>query len=165
MLRPTSHVTNFKSITIYFPRPPPPTPIEPVGTYARSPSLEPPYLGYWLPLEMTKTPPFPGFLGKSSRDYTAKKYPLSRENVNAHEPPLCIRVHGAGLHPRLSRSQLTSNRRCLIILHDIVHHLHNFISSKFPASDFSPEYHPQVMFSFSPCTHAILYSINKDSVQ
>ena len=66
-----------------------PTPIEPGGTYARSSSPEPPYLGkriytcthvygYWLPLAMTKTPPFPGFLGKSSRDY-GQKYPISRE--------------------------------------------------------------------------------------
>ena len=44
-----------------------------------------PYLGYWLPLAITKkTPPFPGFLRKSPRDYTAKKYPLSRENGNTH---------------------------------------------------------------------------------
>ena len=45
-----------------------PTPIEPEGTYARSPSPEPPYLGCWLPFAITKTPPFPGFRGKFSRD-------------------------------------------------------------------------------------------------
>ena len=47
----------------------------------------PPYLGYWLPLATTKTPPFPGFLGKSSRDYGQKIPPLSRENGNAHAAP------------------------------------------------------------------------------
>ena len=38
---------------------PPPPPIESgVPIYAPSPSSEPPYLGYWLPLAITKTPPF-----------------------------------------------------------------------------------------------------------
>ena len=56
-----------------------------------------PYLGYWWPLidNYKKTPPFPGFLGKSIRDY-GQKYPLSRENRNTHATPLCIRVGGGG---------------------------------------------------------------------
>ena len=49
--------------------------------------------------QLQKTPPFPGFLGKFSRDYTAKKYPLSRENGNAHAAPLCLRV-GAQVRTR-----------------------------------------------------------------
>ena len=54
----------------------------------------PPYLRYWVPLAIyKKTPPFPGFLGKSSRDY-GQKYPLSRENGTRQRAwgPLCIRV-------------------------------------------------------------------------
>ena len=42
-----------------------------------------------------KTPPFLGFLRKSSRD-SSQKSPLSRENVNAHAAPSCIRVGGGG---------------------------------------------------------------------
>ena len=41
--------------------PPPPTLIEPGGTYVRSPP-EPPYLGYWFTIgNYKKTPAFPGF--------------------------------------------------------------------------------------------------------
>ena len=88
-----------------WPSPGPPTRIEPGGTYAHSPSPGPPYLGkriskdippisvigYRWPLQ--KTPPFPGFLGKSSRDY-GKNIPPFPEKLgsNAHEAPLCIRV-------------------------------------------------------------------------
>ena len=66
------------------------------GTYACSPSPEPPYLGKKdIPLisgigyhwQWQKTPTFLSFLGKSSRDYS-QKYPLSRENGNTHAAPL-----------------------------------------------------------------------------
>ena len=61
--------------------PPPPTPIEPGGTYARFPITRTPYLGkrIYPPIsgigylwQLQKTSPFPGFLGKSSRDYGQK---------------------------------------------------------------------------------------------
>ena len=62
----------------------PHTSIESGGTYARSPSPEPlylgekiyPHLGYWLPLAIIKTPPFLGFLRKSSTDFTPKILPI-----------------------------------------------------------------------------------------
>ena len=64
-----------------------PTHIEPGGTYDHSPSPEPPYLwkriskdippppisGIAYRWQLQKTPPFPGFLGKSARDYGKKK--------------------------------------------------------------------------------------------
>ena len=58
----------------------------------------PPYLGYWLPLAITKTPPFLGFLGKSSRDYGLNIPPISQENGNTHAAPSCIRVGGRGFN-------------------------------------------------------------------
>ena len=90
--------------------PPPPHPIEPGGTYARSPSPEPPisgkgytpYLGYWLPLAIPKTPHFPGFLGKSSRYYAwLPKYPpppffLRKWEYIQSCGPSCIRAGGGG---------------------------------------------------------------------
>ena len=85
----------------------PPSPMEPGGTYARSPSPEPPppppsgekdithYLGYWLPLALTKTPPFSAF-SENLPETEAKKSPLSWESGNGHAAPLCIRVGGGG---------------------------------------------------------------------
>ena len=69
------------------PTTPAPTPIEPGGTYAHSPLPEPPYLGYWLPLAITKTPPFPGFLGKCSRDYGQKIPPFPEKTGIRMRPP------------------------------------------------------------------------------
>ena len=78
------------------------TPIEPGGggTYAHSPSPEPsyigkriskdipPYLGYLLPLAITKkTPPFPGFLGNASRDYSQKIPPFTEKMGTRMRPP------------------------------------------------------------------------------
>ena len=42
--------------------------------------------------QLQKTPPFPGFLVKSSRDYTAKKYPSFPRKWEHACGPLCIRV-------------------------------------------------------------------------
>ena len=81
--------------------PPPPTRIESGATYARSPSLEPPTSGKrYAPLSRVlitigsyKSTPFPGFLGKSSRDKWPKMPPPpSRENGNTNAAPLYIRV-------------------------------------------------------------------------
>ena len=57
--------------------------------YAHSPSPEPPppphlrkytpYLEYWLPLAVTKTPPFLGLLRKSSQDYSPKIPPFPKK--------------------------------------------------------------------------------------
>ena len=46
----------------------------------------PPYLGYWLPMSITKMHPLPDFLG-IFLETTAPKYPLSRKNGNAHAAP------------------------------------------------------------------------------
>ena len=79
---PSLHLSSEKVSALFRARPP--TLIEPGGTYAHSPSPEPPisgkrisrdippYLRYWLPLAITENIPFPGFLGKSSRDYGQK---------------------------------------------------------------------------------------------
>ena len=84
---------------------PVPTPIEPGGTYARSPSTEPPYLGEMIyPLFRVlvtignyKKHPFSWFSWEiSPRDYGQQNTPLSRENGNVHAAPLCIRVGGGG---------------------------------------------------------------------
>ena len=82
--------------------PPPPTPIEPGGgggTYAHSPSPKPPYLGYWLPLAITKNTPFSGLSREIFPRLLPKNTPLSRENGNTHEAPSCIRVGGGGGNP------------------------------------------------------------------
>ena len=55
------------------------------------PEIYPLYLGYWLPLAITKAPTFPSFLGKSSRDYTPKISP-SREIGNTHAALLCAKI-------------------------------------------------------------------------
>ena len=87
---------------IYSP-PPPPIPIEPVGTYARSSSPEPsylgkrisPYLGHWLPFSNYKETPLRVF-SRNLLETTAQKYTLSREKVNLHAAPSCIQVGGGG---------------------------------------------------------------------
>ena len=101
-----------------------PTPIEPGGTYAHSPphepTIKPPISGiigyHW---QLQKHPPFPDFLGKSSR-YHGQKIPLSRENGNTHAAPHAF-VGGGGV-------SLVIDAKCpqnvdfmifLIITHDI----------------------------------------------
>ena len=89
-----SYFTSFFSSAI----PGTPTPIDPWGYLCSFPitwtppppnlgkriSKEiPPYFGNWLPLAIIKNTHFPGFLGKSSRDY-GRKIPLFRENGNTH---------------------------------------------------------------------------------
>ena len=76
-----------------------PTPIEPGGSHAHSPSPQPSplsqekdirmltYLGYWLPLVITKNTPFPSFLGKSSQDYTVKNTPFPEKMGTRMRPP------------------------------------------------------------------------------
>ena len=90
------------------PAPPPPTPIEPGGTYAHSPSPEPPYLGKrifkdippYLGIgyrwQLQNTLPFPGFLGKSSRDY-GQKYPHFLRKWECASGPLMHSSGGPGL--------------------------------------------------------------------
>ena len=46
-----------------------------------------PYLEYWLSLAITKTPPFPGFLGRASRDYGPKYPPFPRKWEHPCGPP------------------------------------------------------------------------------
>ena len=103
---------------LFFTKPgtPPPPPIEsgvPYRTYARSPSPGPPppppisggkdmYLLSRVLVtigKLHKTPSFPGFLGKSSQDYTKKNTPLSRANGNTIWPPYAFEWGGGGLGP------------------------------------------------------------------
>ena len=77
-----------------------PTTIEPGGTYAHSPSAVSPYLGYWLPLAITKNTPFPYFLGKSSRDYGQNTPFPEKMGTPMHAAPLCIRLGGPGVHKK-----------------------------------------------------------------
>ena len=104
-----------------------PPPIEPGGTYAHSASPEPPppshlgkrisknippYLGYWLPLAITKNIPFSWFSREIFRDY-GQKYPLSRENGNAHAAPICVRVGARDkkfFHAAVNAVDFTSTR-------------------------------------------------------
>ena len=86
--------------------PPAPTPIEPGGTYASSPSPEPPPPisgeGY-TPLSRVlltignykKHTLFRVFSGNLP-ETTDKNYTPSRENGNTHAAPSCIRVGGGG---------------------------------------------------------------------
>ena len=73
--------------------PPPPTP-RTRGYLCSFPITRtpPPYLGYWLPLAITKTHPFPGFLGKSFRDYGQKRPPFPRK----WECTCCPLMHSSG---------------------------------------------------------------------
>ena len=103
-----------------------PTPIEPGGTYAHSPSPQPPYpgkriskdipytpyLGYGYHWQLQKTPPFPGFLEKSSHDvlitcinwdYSCNKQQTTKNTTPFPEkmgkrmrPPYDIRVGARG---------------------------------------------------------------------
>ena len=85
---------------------PAPTPIEPGGTYAHSPSPEPPYLGkriskeippylgYWLPLALTKKHPLFLVISGNLPENTAKKYPPFPRKWERACGPLCIRVGG-----------------------------------------------------------------------
>ena len=87
--------------------PPGPHSHKPGGTYAHSPSPEPPISGKGYPRIYTplsrvlvtvgnyKNTPFPGFLGKSSRDY-GQKIPPFPEKMGTRMRPLCIRVGGGG---------------------------------------------------------------------
>ena len=73
----------------------PPPFIESEGTYTRSPSPEPPISGIGYHWQLQNTLPFPGFLWKSSRDYTTKKYPPPPAFPRKWEHvcgPLCIQV-------------------------------------------------------------------------
>ena len=94
--------------------PPPPTPIEPGGTYARSPSPEPPISGIGIPLAMTKNTPFSGLSRKSYRDY-CQIYPLSRENGNIRmRPPHAFewgRGRGAGQDNQMHQQKLTRGKK------------------------------------------------------
>ena len=74
-----------------------PTPKEPgvPMLVPHHPKPPPPYLGYWLPLAITKNAPFSWFSREIFPRLRPKNYPLSRVNGNAHAAPLCIRV-GAG---------------------------------------------------------------------
>ena len=91
---------------------PPPTPTTSGGTYNmlvphHVPPPPPPnisrgkrytpYHGYWLPMAITQNTPFPGFLVKSSRDYTPENTPFPRELGHACGP-LFIRVGGGAEH-------------------------------------------------------------------
>ena len=75
-----------------------------IQSYNKSPWPEPPYmisgkgfprispsknLGYWLPLAITKHTTFPGFLGKSTRDY----------GQNIPPPPLFRELMGTRMRP------------------------------------------------------------------
>ena len=85
-----------------------PTPTESGGTYACSQPPEPPppphylggkiypYLGNWSPQAITKNTLLPGFLWKSSENYTQNTPLPFRENGNRHAAPLCIRVGVGG---------------------------------------------------------------------
>ena len=78
-----------------------PTPIETGGIYAHTPLPDnppplsrekdiqgyTPYLGYWLPLAITKKTPLFLVFSVNLPETTAKKYPLSRENGNSHAAP------------------------------------------------------------------------------
>ena len=55
-----------------------------------------PYLGYWLPLAITKNTPFFWFSREIFPRLRPKITPLSPENGNAHAASLCIRVGGRG---------------------------------------------------------------------
>ena len=86
------------------PPPPPPSPVESGCTYVHSPSPEPhllgkkiyPYLGYCLPLTVTKSTPFlAAFLGNLP-ETTAPNYPLFLENWHTHAGPLYAFDWGGG---------------------------------------------------------------------
>ena len=97
-----------------FPSRPPPTPIEPGGTYARSPSPEPPpplsrekdytplYLGYWLPVAtkpnfITKThTPFSGFSREIFPRLLPKNAPPPPHFPRKWEYACCPLMHSSG---------------------------------------------------------------------
>ena len=80
--------------------PGPPFPIEPGGTYARSPPPEPPISGIGYHWQLQKNTPFPDFVGKSSRDYGPKIYPpppsLSLSKMGIRMRPLMHSSWGGG---------------------------------------------------------------------
>ena len=84
---------------------PPPTPIEPGGTYAHSSSLKPPISGIGYHWQLQKTPPFPGFLGREVfQDYGQKITPLP-EKMGIHmRPPHAFEWGGGGEGGRSLRS-------------------------------------------------------------
>ena len=66
------------------------------------------HLGYWLPLAITKTHPFPGFRGKSSRD-EGQKIPPFPEKMGTHmRPPFAFEWGGGG--PGRYKWHLSSER-------------------------------------------------------
>ena len=68
--------------------PPPPHSIEPCrGYHVCSPSPEPPISGIGYHWQLQKTPPFPGFLAKSSRDYYGQKIPPFSEKMGMRMRP------------------------------------------------------------------------------
>ena len=98
--------------------PGPPTPIEPGGTYAHYPSPEPPYLGkriskviapylgYWLPLAITKTPLFLVFSGNLP-ETTARNTPFPEKMGTRMRPPYAVHSSGGpGDHAQSAIKQL-----------------------------------------------------------
>ena len=108
------HYTSIHDSYVYTPPPPPPPPSllynHGVSTYAHVLChLNPPYLGgkdrppylwvmhsYHWQLQK-KTPPFPGFLWKSSRDCANKYLSFLRKWEHRMRPPLCIQMGGGGV--------------------------------------------------------------------
>ena len=85
---------------------PPPPPIESLGTYARSPSPEPPisgkgythYLRYRLPLAITKNSPFPGLFREIFRRLRPQNTPFPKKMGTRMRPSYTFEG-GGGTYP------------------------------------------------------------------
>ena len=126
--------------------PGPPTPVDPGGTYARSPSPDPPYLGTRLyPLSRVlvtigsyiKTPPFPCFLGKSSQDYsqTIPPPPFRRKLECTCSPLMHSRVGGGGTGLRVQFKILLTMYKCV--------------------TGFAPDYRCELFSSYTPARRLV----------